>query len=111
MREATTEHIAREFHNARFGFWCEFHDTFATRAQEMNMTGLSVVAANHGLASEIPVWGASGVREQVEAIKRLAIESDESLEEQSETISKWAVKNVSYGAFQRQLKEVLRAVW
>ena len=51
------------------------------------------------------------VRAQVEAIKRLANETDESLEEQSERISKWAVENVSYAAFQGQLKEVLRAVW
>ena len=111
VREATTEQIAREFQNARFGFWCAFHDTFATGAQEMIMSGMPVVAAKHGLASEIPVWSASGVRAQVEAIKRLSSETDESLEEQSERISKWAVENVSYAAFQGQLKEVLRAVW
>ena len=56
-------------------------------------------------------WSASGVRAQVEAIKRLSKETDESLEEQSERISKWAVENVSYAAFQGQLKDVLRAVW
>ena len=64
-----------------------------------------------GSASEIPAWSASGVRAQIEAIKRLASETDESLEEQSERISKWARENVSYGAFQGQLKEVLRSVW
>ena len=111
VHEATTAEIAREFQNARFGFWCAFHDTFATGAQEMMMSGMPVVAAKHGLASEIPAWSASGVRAQVEAIKRLANETDESLEEQSERISKWAVENVSYAAFQRQLKEVLRSVW
>ena len=111
VREATTDQIAREFQNARFGFWCAFHDTFATGAQEMIMAGVPVVAAKHGLASEIPVWGASGVRAQVAAIKRLANESDESLEEQSEQISKWSVEHVSYAAFQRQLKEALKAVW
>ena len=111
VREATTEQIAREFQSARFGYWCAFHDTFATGAQEMIYSGLPVVAAKHGLASEIPVWSASGVRAQVEAIRKLVNEPDESLEEQSETVSKWAAENVSYAAFQRQLKEVLRAVW
>ena len=111
VREATTDQIAREFQNARFGFWCAFHDTFATGAQEMIMSGMPVVASKHGLASEIPAWSASGVRAQVEAIKRLASETDESLEGQSKRISKWAVENVSYGAFQGQLKEVLHAVW
>ena len=111
VNEATTDQIAREFQNARFGLWCAFHDTFATGAQEMIMAGVPVVAAKHGLASEIPVWSASGVREQVAAIKRLMSETDESLEEQSEQISKWSVEHVSYSAFQRQLKEVLRAVW
>ncbi len=111
VHEATTAEIAREFQNARFGFWCAFHDTFATAAQEMMMSGMPVVAAKHGLASEIPAWSASGVRAQVEAIKRLANETDESLEEQSERISKWARENVSYAAFQGQLKEVLRSVW
>ena len=111
VREATTDQIAREFQNARFGFWCAFHDTFATGAQEMMMSGMPVVAAKHGLASEIPAWSASGVRAQVEAIKRLSSETDESLEGQSKRISKWAVENVSYAAFQGQLKEVLRAVW
>ena len=75
------------------------------------MSGIPVVAAKHGLASEIPVWSASGVRTQVEAIKRLLNETDESLEKQSERISKWADENVSYAAFQGQLKEVLRSVW
>ena len=56
----------------------------------MIMSGMPVVAAKHGLASEIPAWSASGVRAQVEAIKRLANETDESLEEQSDRISKWA---------------------
>ena len=111
VREATTSQIAEEFQNARFGFWCAYHDTFATGAQEMMMSGMPVVAAKHGLASEIPAWSASGVRAQVEAIKRLANETDESLEEQSERISKWARENVSYAAFQGQLKEVLRSVW
>lgn len=111
VREATTSQIAEEFQNARFGLWCAFHDTFATGAQEMMMSGMPVVAAKHGLASEIPVWSASGVRAQVEAIKRLASETDESLEEQSDRISKWARENVSYAAFQGQLKEVLRSVW
>ena len=111
VREATTSQIAEEFQNARFGLWCAYHDTFATGAQEMMMSGMPVVAAKHGLASEIPVWSASGVRAQVEAIKRLAKETDESLEEQSDRISKWARENVSYAAFQGQLKEVLRAVW
>ena len=111
VHEATTEQIAEEFQNARFGLWCAYHDTFATGAQEMMMSGMPVVAAKHGLASEIPAWSASGVRAQVEAIKRLAKETDESLEEQSERISKWARENVSYAAFQGQLKEVLRAVW
>ena len=111
VHEATTAEIAREFQNARFGFWCAYHDTFATGAQEMMMSGMPVVAAKHGLASEIPAWSASGVRAQVEAIKRLANETDESLEEQSERISKWAVENVSYAAFQGQLKEALRSVW
>ena len=100
----------KEFQNARFGLWCAYHDTFATGAQEMMMSGMPVVAAKHGLASEIPAWSASGVRAQVEAIKRLANETDESLEEQSDRISKWAVENVSYAAFQGQLKEVLRSV-
>ena len=109
--EATTQQIASEFHNARFGLWVAYHDTFATATQEMIMAGLPVVAAKHGLTSEIPVWPASGVREQVEAIKRLLRESDESLEEQSKRISKWAVENVSYTAFETQLKEVLRKVW
>ena len=111
VREATTSQIAEEFQNARFGLWCAYHDTFATAAQEMMMSGMPVVAAKHGLASEIPVWSASGVRAQVEAIKRLANETDESLEEQSDRISKWARENVSYAAFQGQLKEVLRSVW
>ena len=111
VHEATTEQIAEEFQNARFGLWCAYHDTFATGAQEMMMSGMPVVAAKHGLASEIPVWCASGVRAQVEAIKRLSKETDESLEGQSERISKWARENVSYAAFQGQLKEVLRAVW
>ena len=111
VQEATTEQIACEFRNARFGFWCAFHDTFATGAQEMMMSGMPVVAAKHGLASEIPAWSASGVRAQVEAIKRLANETDESLDEQSDRISKWAIENVSYAAFQGQLKEVLRSVW
>ena len=111
VHEATTDQIAEEFRNARFGFWCAYHDTFATGAQEMMMSGIPVVAAKHGLASEIPVWSASGVRTQVEAIKRLLNETDESLEKQSERISKWADENVSYAAFQGQLKEVLRSVW
>ncbi|MDE0298616.1 MAG: glycosyltransferase [Candidatus Poribacteria bacterium] len=111
VHEATTEQIAREFQDARFGFWCAFHDTFATAAQEMMMSGMPVVAAKHGLASEMPAWSASGVRAQVDAVKRLAGETDESLEQQSERISKWARENVSYAAFQGQLKEVLRAVW
>lgn len=111
VREATTTEVAEEFHNARFGLWVAFHDTFATAAQEMMMSGMPVVAAKHGLAAEIPVWSASGVQAQVDAIKQLANEIDESLEEESEKISDWAVENVSYGAFQRQLNEVLRAVW
>ena len=98
-------------HASRFGLWLAYHDVFATAVHEMMMAGLSVVASKHGLAPEIPVWSASGVRAQVEAIKRLSSETDESLEEQSERISNWAVENVSYEAFQRQLKEVLRAVW
>ena len=45
-------------------------------------------AAKHGLVVEISVWSASGVKVQVKAIKQLTSETDESLGEQSEGISK-----------------------
>lgn len=111
VKEATTQQIANEFHNARFGLWVAYHDTFATATQEMIMAGLPVVAAKHGLVSEIPVWAASGVRGQVETIKRLLGESNESLEEQSKRISTWAAENMSYAAFQKQVASILKAVW
>ena len=110
VREATTPQIAEEFHNARFGLWVAFHDTFATAAQEMIMAGMPVAAAKHGLASEIPVRSAIGVRAQVEAIKHLSSQSDTELEAQSKRLTQWARENVSYEAFKRQLNEVLRTI-
>ena len=111
IREATQNQVARAFHESKIGLWVAFHDTFATAAQEMLMAGLPVVAARHGLASELPVWGVSGVREQVDAIKKLINESDEALEEQANRISKWAKEHASYEAFHDQLKTVLKGVY
>ena len=70
-----------------------------------------VVAAKHGLQPELPVWSASGVREQVDAVKRLARESDDALGEKSARVSNWAVQQVSYSAFQEQFKKVLKVIW
>lgn len=111
VHEATTPQMVDEFHNARFGLWLAYHDTFASGLHEMLMAGMPVVAAKHGLAAEIPAWSASGVRAQIDAVKRLVDETDDALEEQSKRISAWSVETVSYGAFQEQLKEVLHAVW
>ena len=111
IREATTADIASEFHKTKFGVWVAFHDTFATAAQEMIMSGIPVVAAKHGLTSEIPVWAASGVAAQVEAIKRLASEPDKSLAEHSRRLTEWARTHVSYNVFQNQLKTILKALW
>ena len=111
VHDATTPQMVDEFHNARFGLWLAYHDTFASGLREMLMAGMPVVAAKHGLALEIPVWSASGVRAQVDAVKRLVDEPDDALEEQSKRISRLAYEAVSYSAFQDQIKEVLNAVW
>ena len=111
VHEATTPQMVDEFHNARFGLWLAYHDTFASGLHEMLMAGMPVVAAKHGLAAEIPVCSVSGVRAQVDAIKRLADEPDDALEERSKRISRLAYETVSYSAFQDQMKDVLNAVW
>ncbi|MDE0044029.1 MAG: hypothetical protein OXT74_18440 [Candidatus Poribacteria bacterium] len=111
IREATTNQIAREFQTSRFGLWVSYHDTFATAAHEMFMSGMLIIAAKHGLSAEIPVYPASGVRKQVDTIKRLASESSDALAEQSQQVAAWACDNVSYEAFHRQLQTIFRAIW
>ena len=111
IKECTLQQLATRFQHSRFGLWVAWHDTTATAVHEMLAAGMLVTAAKHGLASEIPVWSSSGVRAQVEAIKRLLAESDANLEEQSKRVSKWIDDNASYEAFHKQVQQVLKAVW
>lgn len=111
VREATTTQVVNTFHHSRFGLWVAFHDVFATAAQEMIMSGMPIVTARHGLASEIPVCNVSGVTEQVKAIKHLLTQDDDSLTQQSQALTKWSKDNVSYTAFHAQLKNILTTLW
>ena len=111
VKECTLQQLAARFQQSRFGLWVAWHDTTATAVHEMLASGMLVTAAKHGLASEIPVWSASGVSSQVEAIKRLLGESDAALDEESKRASKWIKENASYEAFHKQVQQVLKAVW
>ena len=111
IKECTLDTLTKRFQQSRFGLWVAWHNTTATAVHQMLAAGMLVTAAKHGLASEIPVWAASGVRAQAEAIKRLLGESDAVLEEQSQRASKWIKENASYEAFHKQFQAVLKTVW
>ena len=48
MIDYLTQQIENELHQAKFGLWAVFHDTFATTAQEAIMAGMPMVAAKAG---------------------------------------------------------------
>ena len=111
IREATTTTVATEFENCRFGLWIAYHECFATAVHEMMMSGLCVVAANHGLAPYLPVKIGGTLNQQVTQVKKLAAMSNSDLEQQSFELRDWAIKHASYQTFQDQLKIALKAVW
>ena len=111
IKECNLQQIATRFQESRFGLWVAWHDTTAVAVHQMLASGMLITAANHGLASEIPVWTASGVKKQVQAVTQLVATSDETLELQSERVSTWAKQNVSYTAFYDQIQQVLKAIW
>ena len=111
IKECTLQPLITRFQQSRFGLWLAWHDATATAVHQMIASGTLITAANHGLAAEIPVWTASGVQAQVQAINQLVSEPNQNLEEQSARVKDWATNHVSYTAFYDQIQQVLKAIW
>ena len=111
LPDAKPSEIAVELQQAKVGYWCAFHDTWSTCTHEMIACGLPVIAANHGLAEELPVTTASEIDDQIRLIQEtLTLPSDEYLK-LSASLDKWNRENASYAVFLSQLQTVLRRVF
>ena len=108
--ECTIQDLAKILYKAKFGVWVATHDTTATGPMSMLRAGMSVMAAPHGYAQEIPVRIRSGLNAQVNGIKKMINTHDETMDRQSRYASDWCEKNVSYPAIINQLDSVLKTV-
>ena len=113
VEEATPKEVANHMKQCQQGFWCAYHDAFATAVHEMLMSGLVVVAAPHGLAKDIPVYVCDSICDQAETIRCLSAKIDPEktsyvLESAGNTA--WANDNVSYKAFNQQLRKVVGGI-
>ena len=74
------------------------------------MSGMLLVTANHGQAHHFPVWKASGVKAQVEAVKHLAARPREELAAESAKVSQIMTKQACYATFHRQLQTIFQEI-
>ena len=111
LEDITPYEVMHHFQQARVGFWCAFHDCFATIVHEMLRCGLPVVAGPHGLTNELPVEAIVGPQSQVNSICNILDLSDEMYQKLSDQYAGWARKRVSYDTFVSQFQSILRKIW
>ena len=109
--DATPSAVASELQQVKVGYWCAYHDTWSTCVHEMIACGVPVVAANHGLAAELPVQQSHHISEQIAMIKEILNMDQDKYLEMSKDLNNWHQINTSYNTFLSQLKEVLRGLF
>lgn len=111
VEDATPSEVAVEFQQAKVGFWCAYHDCFATSVHEMLKCGVPVISAPHGLSQELPVVVGNSIAEQVDKIGVILDSSDDEYAANSQQLAAWGEKRASYQTFQQQFQGVLRKIW
>lgn len=105
----TPYQVAHEFQTAVVGIWTTHHDCFSQVAHEMLAAGLPLIAGDHGLVDELPMYSIiQTVDDAVRAVEAILDEVDvDNWESMSHKNYEWSIENVSYDAFIKQFQSII----
>lgn len=107
IAEANRAELAAVWRDSRLGLWVPYHETFAFALNEMLMSGVIAVGANHGGGAELPITRVTGAEAKIEWVKRIIRAPEEELNSIASEIRESAKKRCSYDTFLDQFKTII----